>query len=236
MNRVLIVEDSYIVRRGIAETTDWRSVDCELAGEASDGEQGLQMIRSLDPDIIITDIRLPGMSGIDMIEKAKPQAHGKFIIVSAYSEFEYAKRALQLDVVDYLVKPIREEQLMDALRKAGAELLAGNISKKKSSTDMVQQTIDYICTHYAQVLTVKSIADHISISESRLSHLFREKTGVTVIDFITRTRIEKACDLLKDPDQRISDVAYAVGFNDQHYFSNVFRRITGKTPREYRGS
>ena len=234
MNRVLIVEDSYIVRRGIALTTDWGSAGCELAGEAADGSEGLRLIRELDPDIIITDIRLPGMSGIDMIEKALTFSHGKFIIVSAYSEFAYAKRALQLNVMDYLVKPIREEQLMAALNKAGTQLLEERGRWLQTARDFVHQAADYIHAHFAEQLTIGSIAAHINISESRLSHAFRERMDMTITDYITKTRIERACLLLKNEDCRIGDIAYEVGFNDQRYFSNVFRRVTGQTPREYR--
>lgn len=91
MYRVVVVEDSLLLRKGIIFTTDWNALQCEVVGEAENGLEGLKIILALQPDIVITDIRMPGLDGIQMIERLKNQCDALFIILTAYNSFEYAR-------------------------------------------------------------------------------------------------------------------------------------------------
>lgn len=114
MTKVLVVEDESIVRRDIVLTTAWEELGCVCIGGAEDADQALQMVRSQKPDIVITDIRMPGMTGLELIELIAEQyaLEGRAcecIVLSGYSDFEYARQAMRSGVMEYLVKPIDDE-------------------------------------------------------------------------------------------------------------------------------
>jgi two-component system, response regulator YesN len=119
MIRVMVVDDEYLAREGMKRTVDWESVGCLLIGEAENGQEAVEKARSLKPDIIITDIQMPGMDGLRMAEKVREfHRECRFIIITGYDEFEYAKAAIKIDAVDFLLKPIDHRELMEALQKA----------------------------------------------------------------------------------------------------------------------
>lgn len=116
MNRVLVVEDEEMIRKGIVLTVDWKALDCEVAGEAANGEEGLSAAEQLKPDIIITDLKMPKMDGIAMLtELRKRGCASKVIILTAYNSFSYARSALRLGAVDFLLKPYHDGELEEAI-------------------------------------------------------------------------------------------------------------------------
>lgn len=116
MYKVIVVEDETMVRRGIILTIDWAALDCVIAGEAANGEEGAELAVRLSPDIIVTDVKMPRMDGVEMITKLREQGcRAKFIILTAYSDFKYAQSALRLGVSDYLLKPLRDGDLEHAV-------------------------------------------------------------------------------------------------------------------------
>lgn len=119
MWKIVIVDDERQVLQGMKRIIPWRELGAELAGEASDGEQGVRIVLESQPDIVITDIYMPVMSGLDMMEELRNRQYdGTFIILSGYSDFEYARRALRLNVQDYLSKPATVQTIKDVLSKA----------------------------------------------------------------------------------------------------------------------
>ena len=124
MYKVIIVEDEDIIRKGIAYTMDWTSMGCTIVGEAASGEEGLSKISELNPDIVLLDIMMPGMDGIAMIRKAKEDGIGDFksVILTSYAEFDYAKKAIDLDVSAYLMKPASEEEIKKRIKKIIEEI------------------------------------------------------------------------------------------------------------------
>lgn len=128
---MLIVDDEYLVRQGIRETIDWSTIGVEIVGEAVNGKQGLEAALRLKPDIIFTDIRMPVMDGLQMIEKLLEFDYdGAIIIYSGYQDFEYARKALEFGVVTYLLKPFNNDDLLEKVREA-LEKLAEKRQKSK---------------------------------------------------------------------------------------------------------
>ena len=118
MIKVFLVEDEKIIRKSIKNNVKWEENGFEFAGEAPDGEMALPMIEKLHPDIVITDIKMPFMDGLelsDILKKKMPKI--QIIILSGYGEFDYAKEAIKIGVTDYLTKPVTGEQLLEALNK-----------------------------------------------------------------------------------------------------------------------
>ena len=115
MLKVLLVEDENLIRRGLAFQMNWTDVGCVLVGEAASGEEGLEQIEALHPDIVITDIRMQDMDGLDMIRRGQEICSFRSIILSGYSEFDYAQKAIRLGVLEYLLKPVDKDRLSAAL-------------------------------------------------------------------------------------------------------------------------
>ena len=118
MYKLLIVEDEYFSREVIKHLIDWEKYSVEIVDTAENGKIGLQKILCLKPDIVLTDIRMKLVSGLEMIEEAnKHNVKCKFIIMSGYKKFEYAQKAVDEDVIAYLLKPVRQENLTEAIIK-----------------------------------------------------------------------------------------------------------------------
>ena len=118
MYSLLIADDEKIVIRGLLNSVNWKKLDIKVIGTATNGSEALDIIQNQKPDIAILDVRMPGLSGLDVIERSQNKSNTIFIIFSGYSEFEYAKRALHLDVLDYLLKPANIPQIEEVLYKA----------------------------------------------------------------------------------------------------------------------
>lgn len=257
MYRVVVVEDSLLLRKGIVFTNDWGSLGCEVVGEAENWLQGISVITELQPDIVITDIRMPLLDGIQMIERLQGETKALFIILTAYNDFEYARKALHLGVVDYLSKPLDDAEFKAMMVRTCAkvaeqreyeklhlqldkmddsrimlfkEYLQGNLSVQENH---VARAVKYIESQYAQDMGIQDIADELMISESHLSRLFKDCTGYTVGDYLQHYRIKQACSLLGNQTLKIYKIADKVGYRDQRYFSVMFKKIVGLTPREF---
>lgn len=248
MIRVVVVEDEKMIRKGIIMTTDWQSYGCQVVGEAQSGEEGLSVIREKKPHLVLTDIRMKGMTGIEMIEELKGEDSIQFIILSGYSDFEYARSALRLGVTDYLLKPFQDEELTKALKHAVEKIHSREKEveedfsffqeyqkdKRVESNPYLLKSIQYLEENYMKDVSCQKVAEEIGISESYLGKLFRKETGYTFVDYLTLTRMKKAVLLLRKDPLKIYELAYLVGYNDAHYFSNLFKKITGKSPSAYK--
>ena len=123
MYRVIIVDDEPVIRRGLRETIEWDALGLEVAGEAADGAEALKLIREIRPEILITDIRMPEMDGIELIREVKKlELNIKITILSGYSDYDYLKAAIRLGVDNYLLKPIDNDELISNLKNAVSEI------------------------------------------------------------------------------------------------------------------
>lgn len=243
--RVLIVEDEDLMRREIVSTTSWEDFSCEVAGEAANGVEGEQMIRDLKPDLVITDIRMPGRDGITMLQNTRPPAA---MILTGFSDFSYAREAIRLGVCDYIVKPVDTEEFHSALKKITGELLKRKEEERLPSSPFreymaplktdkqdfyINGAIDYIKGNYTGDISLRDAAESIGISESYLSRLFKQKISLTFLEYLRNYRLKKALELMKDQSLRINEIARQTGFRDMSYFSEVFRKQIGMTPSRY---
>jgi two-component system response regulator YesN len=360
--KILIVDDESIVREGLKNNINWQELNLTVIGCESNGKNAFEVFNRENPDIILTDIRMPFMDGLLLTKEVKKIDHSVIVILlSAYDDFKYAQQAIRLGAFDYILKPIdidvlkqtirqgvlkrkelldkekkpvpplKEEdlkflkaeyykyplQLEDELSKSikrgnkdlslnifndiwsefdnkgftedfikrwGLELIAlitrsiieigenadilfketdpwrqiSDLPTKEKLRDWMENIINTVCEYislakssknrklvdmavkliqnnYSDLdISLNSIAERLYITPSYLSALFKNEMGITFSDYLTEYRIEKAKELLKDVKIKIYEVAEAVGYTDQHYFSKVFKNITSFTPKEYR--
>jgi len=248
MIKVLVVDDETFVRRGIVMETDWKAMDCAVIAEASNGIEALDAVHKFSPDLIISDIRMPKMDGIDFLKALRAEGNNvPLIFLTAYSEFEYAKQALKYFAFDYLLKPFEDGELEEAVKRAKAEIEGSRAQDKENleksvldtegGTDKsryIREALTYIAEHYADPdICIGDVASHIGVSEGHLSHLFKKETEYTISAYITRYRMRAAMKLLSDCRNRVSEVAEKVGYRDIAYFSSTFKKIVGENPSEY---
>jgi len=257
--KVMIVEDEQYLRKGLILSTPWERYGCRVVGEAGNAIEGLGLARKLKPDIVITDIKMPRMSGLEMIEQLQPQLECEFILISGYNDFAYAKQALKYGVKGYLVKPIDDDELDEVLRGT-VEVVEQNryyrlvmeeleqrddgrpsffvppdIPAFDSKEKYISKAVRVIQDNCARDITAKDVADALFISESYLSKLLRKNTGYTFLKLLTEIRIRKAIELMQDETAKIYEIAYQTGYRDPRYFSAIFKKVVGVTPSEYRG-
>lgn len=352
-----MAEDEPIVRRGLVNSIDWESNGIELVGAVENGMDAYMMALELTPEIIITDIRMPVMDGLQLVKKLKeemPSIH--FIIISAYQEFSYAKQAMHYGVEDYIVKPLDEQELLDNilnihkkisdsrrlffqrnidclllksdqtfvcaymemenklreqfiqrndkelketlcqiyelfdtednrqyyrsvcvrqmvmfqrvfdtfhkeelfegieeviedelmrldnnlsifnwyLQKMGELTNMLNIKSRPRIKRIVEEAEAYLQENYMNDITLKEVAARLYVSPQYLSRIFHEEQKKSFVEWLNTYRVEKAKQLLRENEEAISQIAEKVGYRDYKYFSNVFKKYTGLTPRDYR--
>lgn len=241
MLKVLIVEDEEMIRKGIVLTVDWAALDCVVVGEATNGVQGLEAARRLEPSLIITDLKMPQMDGIEMLTALRAEGCTAYVIIlTAYDNFAYAQSALRLGAVDYLLKPFHDGDLENAVtriqqrRRPAAEATPIGAARKGDKSKYVLEAMDYISKHYNEPdISVGNVAQSLNISEGYLSHTFKKETDYTLLNYLTRYRIHKAMELLKDCRVKVYEVAEQVGYRDIAYFSATFKKYAGISPSEY---
>jgi len=246
MYKVVVVEDEEIVRIGIIQSINWGSVNCMVMGDARDAESGMEVIRRVQPDIVISDISMPGKSGIDMLEQL--QSEGicpKIIFLTAYDDFSFARKALRLQASDYILKPFKDGEMEAALLKIvqglsesgrpESESIESELTLKKGDkSKYLSDAISFIDENYSNPeLSVEMVAEHIGISSGHLCRLFRKETEYTMMTYLINRRMRAAKDLLKDYSHKIYEVAEIVGYKDITYFSATFKKYVGVSPSEY---
>lgn len=141
MYKVMIIDDEEIVRMGIRDLIDWEEEGFYICAEGKDGRDGLEKLLRCQPDVVLVDIKMPGLSGLELIRTAREQNfEGDFVILTGFSEFEFAKTAITLGVKEYLLKPIDEDELLDIMRKLFQEILhrEGELAYHSSNVEIAR--------------------------------------------------------------------------------------------------
>ncbi|MCR5733043.1 MAG: response regulator [Lachnospiraceae bacterium] len=250
MYKVVIVDDEPAIVTGLSKMIDWKSFRCEVAGTADSGQEGIRVIDETKPDILFTDIQMPGIDGLTMIAALKSEHKDMEIsILTGYRDFEYARQAITLGVHRFLLKPSKMEELSEAIESMVQKLDGKDLrddgkesaedSEKEPSTAgnfIVDSALSYMRENYTEKLQLADVAEHVYVSVWHLSKLLNNVTGKNFSELLNGIRIEKAKELLHDPSLHVADIAEKVGFVDMAHFARVFKRITGMSANEYRNN
>ncbi len=236
MYRLVIIDDEYYTLEGMREIIDWDKYDITVSGTASDGLEGMALVNEVNADIVIADICMQGMDGLEMIERLRKNGfRGKVIILSGYQTFEYAQRSIDLKVEKYLTKPINPEELEITISKIVDELNEerGGVFMQLTP-ELFEKIKQYVDDNYTKDVRLSALAEQFYCSTPYISKAFKKYTGMNFIDYITKKRIDRAKELLVHSGIPIDEIIGHIGYQDAKHFRMLFKRQEGISPSEYR--
>ena len=244
--RVMIVDDEILERKALAKIMQTEFPEIQVVGEAANGRAAIQLASELHPDIIMMDIKMPGINGIEAVmEIRKRHTKIKFMMISAFDTFEYAKKVMQQGVKEYILKPGKKDDIVEAVIRVQKEImkereledeyhqlkeqLSNILSINNEEHVQIQRspltaTKEFIDAHYMKEIKLEDAADCASLSAYHFSKVFKEKYGLTFIEYLTDIRIEHAKREIIQTNKSLKEICYNSGFRDPNYFSRVFKK------------
>lgn len=244
---VVVAEDEELLLHNLVEKIHRTGLGFHVAATAQTGLQAYEAVKEHNPDLLVTDIRMPVMNGIELLEKVRNHYPlTRFIITSGFSDFEYAKSAIRLRVCEYLLKPIDPEELRTALLEIRSQFEVErseysdifNDEMTRNPPERIAEVLnDYLIHNYNININLNLIAANMNYSSSYLTKIYQQKYDTTPSKFITSLRMSHARQyLLHNPELSIKQIGELVGYHDQGYFSRTFKKQTGLSPFDFRES
>ena len=247
---ILIVDDEPRAREGIKRLLEkWASGQHRII-TASNGKEALTILQHEKVHVLLTDIRMPEITGLEVLEKMKEDVSPVVIIISAYPDFDYAQKAIGLGVLNYLLKPVKKSELIETVEKAVQvsnkkerekviekvvdDKLINALDQYYPTREPIREAIQFIDQHLKEEISLKDVADHIHLNPSYFSTLFKEQVKLTFSEYLTRRRMQRAKELLITTKMTVSEIAEACGYKTTKYFIQLFKEMEGETPNSYR--
>lgn len=244
MYNLLIVDDEAETREALSSYFPWGEVGFHVVGQVNNGQEALHFLTGEERvDVVLTDIKMPVMSGVELAEKLyHSQRHIKIVFISGYRDFEYAQKALHYRVKNYVLKPAKYHVLMDVFLKIKEELEAERaVSEPKLDADhfkgdeslVIHKIKSYVQENYKDA-SLEEVARLVHMNANYLSFFFKQKTGQNFSDYLIRTKMEVAVQLLQDVSYKTYEISEMVGYSNAKNFTRTFKSYYGKTPSEFR--
>lgn len=246
--KIFLADDDRIVRMGLKKILTQASPSYEIVGEAADGETALEQIKQCAPDLLITDVKMPIMDGIELIGELRTLTTPlPIIVLSGFDEYDFVRKTLKNGATDYLLKPVDKTELLDLVESIHKQMHQNQAKLPQKANDQPMPLTDeqdmggligackkYIETHYAEKIALSSMAEYSGLSECYFSSLFKSKTGKNFYDYLSDVRIQKAKELLiSRPQDKIYEIGNQVGYEEIITFNRNFKKIVGVSPREF---
>lgn len=253
--KLLVAEDVPAERTALCKTLNEHLGKSVTIFEATNGSEALELFHQEKPDIAILNIEMPAISGLEVAQKIRESGNAcALLFISDFDNFSYAKQAIALRALDYILKPFDEKKLILSVKEAmqyadhwgsivwEKQLPSYSGSSEKTGDDtegarlsLVREDISsFIETHYMEELSMKNAAHAMNYSDAYFCKLFKQCFHMNFSTYLNEYRIGKAKTMMENPRINIKDISVACGYTDSNYFSRVFKRITGQTPTEYR--
>lgn len=237
MHNLLIVEDENIERRALRYIIENKINNVNICGEAKSGLEAIKMAKSNAPDIILMDVEMPELNGLDaQKEIIKFLPNVQTIILSSYDDFAFTQSAIRIKVIDYLLKPIRPNDLIESINRSITSINMQNhrVTSDNHDDTLIKDAMKYIDENYNTYINLQSIAAHVHLNPQYFSRYFKSKIGINFINYLSSFRVIKAKDLLLNTDKNITEISQNVGYVDSSYFSKVFFKSVGIAPNQFR--
>lgn len=245
--KVLIADDEDLARYAIKTLISRNHEELEIVAEAADGEEAIRLAEEYRPQLVILDIRMPVLDGLEsarVIRRNHPDT--AILILSAYEDFSFAQQAVNAGVNGYLLKPVSPEDFASRLSavkewlgripRATAEAPVQNQGSNQDLSWRLGRAMKHIEEHISEDLPLDSVADAAGISPQHLSRLIRDELSTNFVKIITERRIEIACGLLESTTLGVAEIAEKCGYKDANYFAKVFKRSKGSSPLDFRNT
>ncbi len=246
MYNILLVDDESLIRHAIRSLENWEEWGFHFAYEASNGKNALKILEHSNVDLVLTDIKMPVMDGIEFLENAKKtNCEIPFIMLSAYNDFETVRKAFKLGAQDYIVKTKMDGASLISIFCSVLGEIPKAVAKKQHEGDnqvplsdnqrrAIKMAIDYIHLNYMNPISLSVISEHCQLSIGYFCNFFSKEMGISFVEYLSNIRIKYAEELLKTTSMKVYQVAETVGFNSTEHFCRVFKKTTGKSPRIYK--
>lgn len=236
MNNVLIIDDEELIRQGIKKRIISYELNIGTIFEGSNGVQALELLKNNKIHIALVDINIPFINGLEFIKEGiKLSRDTIFIIISGYDNFSYAQKAIEYGVFRYILKPINKNQLKETLVEAINLLGEKSDENKENLNPLTKRILAEVNSNYSNCeYSLVDLSKSVGFSESYISKTLKKDIGMTFNEYLTSIRIEMAKKILMTEGKltTVNEVAKRVGYSNQHYFSQVFKKHLGVTPSE----
>ncbi|PKM69086.1 MAG: DNA-binding response regulator [Firmicutes bacterium HGW-Firmicutes-2] len=248
--KLLIVDDEPIIRMGIKKLVDLKAMGITEVLEATNGETGLEIFINELPDIVLADINMPRMNGLEFAERIKLMSPTvKIAIITGYDYFEYARQGIKVGVDDYILKPVSKKDIEQLLEKLVERVKSSQKNKAviglvlrlekdneiNDETGYREQIMVLMERHMNKAdFSLRFLADELGLSMGYLSGLFRKIFGITFKEYVLTKRLDQAKLLLLSSQMKNYEISEAVGMTDPNYFSAAFKKRFGYSPNQYR--
>jgi len=240
MYKILIADDEIEIRNGLAKFFPWNAIGFEVAGQAENGQQAYEMLQTQHIDILLCDIVMPVLSGLELAKRLYEEKNpARIIFMSAFTDFGYARQAMEYGVKSYLLKSMHYDDLIITLSKIKKELdesraaASADHSELPYNEKIIFRIKDYCQKNYANA-RLEKIASELNMSADYLGKFFKKYNEVSFSDYLMQVRMQKASEFLKDVRYKIYEVSGLVGYSNQFNFTRAFKAWFGQTPQEYR--
>lgn len=253
MIRILVVDDEKIVRKGIVALLPWSNYDMKVIGEAESYLKALNFLENNAVDLLFVDITMPGKSGFDLIKEVRSKFPSVWIVVlTCHQDFSYIQDALRLGAIDYIIKTQLELEPVEEILERISERIKYDKNNKKitNSSDVetafanskypeeinegILNALNYIEGNITNHISQDEAAKHANMSKGYFSRCFKEIVGKLFIEYVQEAKIKKAKELLQRSNRPVYLIAEQLGFQDEKYFSRLFKVFTGLLPSEFR--
>ncbi len=236
MYKIIIVDDEEKIAEGIAHLFPWEQMGFSVEAYFRSARKAVEYLEHYQVDVLVSDIEMPDISGLELCERLSGGSV-RIVFISSYQNYEYFRSAIHYKVEDYLLKPIKFQELRECFRKIKEELDEENNAMPDAPVayydQIVREVKNYIEQNYREA-SQNEAAALVGMSSGYLSKIFKEKSGQGFMEYLTEVRMKKACELLDNIQFKSYDVAYYVGYDNPKNFSRAFKAYLGMTPKEYR--
>lgn len=237
MYRLIIIDDEKEISQGFAQFFPWASLGFEVAGTFARAKEAIAFLENEAVDVIVSDVRMPGVTGLEMAEqinRQKLRGGAKLLFFSAYGEFSYAQQAIALGADQYILKSASYNELIEVFRKLKETL---DDERKQAAPDhedrLIAQILAYAKEHL-DTASLEEVSAQVFLSPSYVSRYFKQQTGQNFADYMMELRMKRAAELLTMPEQKIYAISESLGYANPINFSRAFKRYYEMTPQQYR--
>lgn len=252
MYRILVADDEPVERKVVKKRIERHFKEQLQVVEAVNGREAIELFETENCQIALLDIEMPGVDGLTAAARIREKHKAcSIIFITAFDEFSYAKRAISVGALDYLLKPGTEEELVTVLEEAlrrideqikpgtnelpdRAEEMEENFAENIRMNAVTEYIRTYIEKHYMEDISLQEVAGNLNYSDAYFCKLFKQCFDKSFVVYLSEYRIQQAKQLLEDVSINIKDISTKVGYRDSNYFAKVFKRMAGVTPSEYR--